>query len=302
MPRSQSAGPPAATPPPDAGVIAWAGEIVILLVAFGSATHTIASFDLEDRVAITAHRGSSHRAPENTLSAITQAIADGADYVEIDVRETADGTVVLLHDSDLRRVAGSDKKIWEVRYEELQMLDVGGWFAPAFEGERIPTLREAIHTARGRVKLNIELKIMPHAQRLPERVVRILHEEHFVPEALVTSYSYEALERVRQLDPAISIGFILFRAIGPVTKLPVDVLSLDARMATLPLIISAQRAGKQVHVWPVNKRSAMSRFIDLGVDNLITDRPDVLAELLRERSQLTDVELLLVKVRHWLWR
>ena len=97
-----------------------------------------------DRVEVTAHRGSSSSAPENTLSAIRQAIADQADYAEIDVQETLDGVIVVLHDSDLMRVTGKKLNIWETTFAKARKLDAGSWFSPEFAGEKIPTLEEAI--------------------------------------------------------------------------------------------------------------------------------------------------------------
>jgi len=126
------------------------------------------SGDLEDRVTIVAHRGSSKAAPENTLAAIERAIEDGAHYAEIDVQETADGVVVVLHDTDLKRLTGLDKKIWEATYDEIRELDVGSWFSPEFAGERIPTLLETFEFADRRIPLIIELKLNGHEQNLVE--------------------------------------------------------------------------------------------------------------------------------------
>jgi glycerophosphoryl diester phosphodiesterase len=85
---------------------------------------------------MTAHRGRSMHAPENSLSAIKRAIADGAEFAEIDVQETADGVVALLRDTDLMRVAGVNKKIWEVTYEEIKTLDAGSCLSPPVSSER----------------------------------------------------------------------------------------------------------------------------------------------------------------------
>src|SRR5262249_22055869 len=93
-------------------------------------------------VRVTAHRGHARAAPENTLSAIRKAIESGADYVEMDVQQTADGVVVLLHDRDLKRVAGVSRRLDELSYDEVRKLDVGSWFDPAFAGERVPTLEQ----------------------------------------------------------------------------------------------------------------------------------------------------------------
>ena len=107
---------------------------------------------------ITAHRGSSKMAPENTMAALEAAMEEMADYSEIDVQTTADGIVVLCHDLNLKRVAGVDRALGSMTYSQLEQLDVGSHFSPEFKGERIPTLREVLEACKGRMKLNIELK------------------------------------------------------------------------------------------------------------------------------------------------
>ncbi|MHC4944964.1 MAG: glycerophosphodiester phosphodiesterase family protein, partial [Planctomycetota bacterium] len=280
---------------------ALGAEVLLLAAALVIAGVVLHGFDLEDKVKITAHRGSATVAPENSLSAILQAIEDGADYAEIDVQETADGEVVLLHDRDLLRVAGLRKNIWEAKYDEIKSLDTGSWFSPEFRDERIPLLREAMDLARGRIKLNIELKLTGHEKRLAERVVEIINEADFTAQCIVTSLDLAILEKVNDLSPEIRRGLIVFESIGRITKLDVDILSVSARNTGFDLINEAHRAGKEVHVWTVNKASDMARFIDLGADNLITDHPARAVELLEDRKSLSYSELLLMKVRHWIW-
>src|SRR5262249_58570925 len=112
-----------------------------------------------DRVAsVTAHRGSSRDAPENTLAAIRKAIEQGADYAEIDIHLTADGVPVLLHDEDLQRLAGVARRPDELTLAELQRIDVGSRFSHAFAGEAGPTPAEVIDSTRGRSRPNIQLK------------------------------------------------------------------------------------------------------------------------------------------------
>ena len=103
----------------------------------------------------------------------------------------------VLHDSDLMRVAGLNKQIWEISYDEIKTLDAGSWFSEEFRGERIPTLAETIETARGRIKLNIELKFNGHEQSLSQRVIRIVREHGFENECIVTTLDYDRLMEVR---------------------------------------------------------------------------------------------------------
>ena len=120
--------------------------VTIGAIAFGSVR-------LEDDVAIMAHRGSSSAAPENTMAAFRQAIADGADWIELDVQETADGEVVVLHDSDFMKLAGNKLKIWDATMDDLKNIDVGSRFAPQFKEERVPTLGEVLDESKGKIRI-----------------------------------------------------------------------------------------------------------------------------------------------------
>ena len=111
-------------------VTPWVVTAMILISVVILGIFLAAGIDKPDRVEVTAHRGSSSRAPENTLSAIRQAIADQADYAEIDVQETLDGVIVVLHDSDLMLVTGKKLNIWETTFAEVRELDAGSWFSP----------------------------------------------------------------------------------------------------------------------------------------------------------------------------
>jgi glycerophosphoryl diester phosphodiesterase len=282
--------------------VLWAAAVLWPLLTTVTSVVMIEQFDMRDHITVTAHRGSSRRAPENTLSAIKQAIADGADYAEIDARSTADGVVVLMHDDDLRRVAGINKRVRDMTYADLKDLDVGLWFSPHFIGEPIPTLAEAIAVARGHIGLNIELKVDRHDQQLVERVVQIVRDTDFVSQCVITSTSYKALQQAKRLHPALTVGHIVAHAVGDIFRLDVDFLSVNARLVTADFMRVAQRRGKAVHVWTVNDPKRMAVFIELGVHNIITSVPDVLVALLAERAALSDVERILLQFRHWLWR
>jgi len=281
---------------------AWGAVILLLAVTAGLTLYIFPQINLVDRALITAHRGSSFSAPENTLSAIERAIEDGAHYAEIDVQTTADGHVVVFHDSDLMRMAGSNRKISEMTLEEIRQFDVGSWFSPDFAGERIPTLGEAISLARDRIRLNIELKVTADVNALADGVVKILHDEDFVDQALVTSLNYNVLVRVHEQDPEIRTGYIVARSIGNIARLDVDALIVESQLATRLQILAVQRKDKELHVWTVNHPVNMVEFIELGVDNILTDRPEVLASILEERAKLTNDEYLLLRIQNALKR
>lgn len=273
---------------------AWFGAIV-----FAAATGVVAwrlahRIAVDEHVLITAHRGSSIAAPENTMAAIELAIEEGADVVEIDVQETADGVVVLAHDKDLNRVFGIDKGIWEVRYDELRDRDSGGWFAPAFRDQRIATLAQVIDAVKGRARLNIELKFNGHERHLAREVVRILRDRAFVDQCIVTSLDYAGLRRAAALEPSLRTGLIVTSSIGDVTTLDVDLLSVSAGAITRDLVARAHARNLEVHVWTVNDVPTMNTMISIGADSIITDVPKRLGDLLRERAALSRPERMLL--------
>jgi len=271
------------------------------LVMIGIVTARIVAglTDTERHVQVTAHRGDSISAPENSRSAIRAAIDAGADYAEIDVQEIGDGSIVVFHDTDLKRITGSPRKLWEVDLEEVRALDAGSWFSEEFRGERIPTLAEVIAVARGRIRLNIELKFHGREKRFVESVLEILRDEKFEAECVISSLHLEGLKEVRRRAPHLAIGFIVFEAVGDLTRLDVEFLSLRAAVATSGLVDRARRAGKTVHVWTINTESEMAFFVDLSVANIITDRPALLRTVLAEREALDDQQKILLALHHW---
>src|SRR5262249_39218262 len=155
------------------------------------------------------------------------------------VHQAADGVVMLLHDRDLKRVAGLSRRLDELSYDEVRRLDVGSWFAPAFTGERVPTLDEALRLCRGRIKLNIELKIFGPDRRLAAEVARLVHELGSESECLITSLDYEALQEVKRQDSQLRTGLIVAHALGNLGPQEVDVLSVRADFLSMELLRAA---------------------------------------------------------------
>lgn len=248
-------------------------------------------------VLVTAHRGHARAAPENTLSAMRKAIESGADYAEMDVQLTADGKVVLLHDRDLKRVAGVSRRLDELSYDEVRRLDVGSWFDPAFSGERVPTLAEVIELCRGKIRLNIELKFFGPDRQLVREVVDIVREQDFESDCLVTSLNYDALLEVRQRDPRLRTGIIVAHALGDINRLEVDALSVRADFLSDALLRSAHGGGKEVHVWTVNEAREMFGLVKRGVDNIITSDPDLAIHVRNEWTSLSGSERLVLASR-----
>jgi glycerophosphoryl diester phosphodiesterase len=256
--------------------------------------------DVTGKVIVTAHKGFSRAAPENSLSAIRRAIEAGADYAEIDVQETADGEVVLLHDNDLMRVAGDPRKIGEISLARARALDIGTKFSPGFAGERIPTLAEVVALARGRIKLQIELKFYGKERRLAEKVARLIEAERFESQCVVSSLTYDGLQRARRCNPRLRTAAIVTVSIGDIDRLDVDALSVNARNLSDRLIRAARVRHKEIYAWTVNEPRQMITLMQRGVSNIVTDAPDVLIRLRDEFAGLSDLERRLLAARHLL--
>ncbi len=278
--------------------IGWliAGVVLIMGIATGAAF--IHGLKINRAIEITGHRGSKVSAPENTLSALRQAIAEGADYAEIDVQTTADGVVVLLHDADLMRVASIRRRLRDINYRELKDIDVGSWFAPEFSSERIPTLQEAIDLARGRIKLNIELKFTWPDPALTQEVANIIRQNGFSGDCVVSSLNFQALTEIKQAFPELITGFIVFKVAGNLLRMEADFLSLNAARAKPRLVRQLHRRGRAVHVWTVNDFNNVISMIEVGVDNIITDSPREVRRYLETWNTLSGGEKIVLMLRN----
>lgn len=255
---------------------------------------TINSVEIEDRVEITAHRAGAARAPENTLAAVRQAIEDGADWVEIDVQESRDGVVVVIHDSDLARVAGVNTRIWEATADELRSHDIGSFFGPDFSAERVPTLAEVLELCQGKVRVNIELKYYGHDVELVPKVVALVEEHDMVDQVVLMSLNAGQVRRAQQMRPDWTVGLLTAVARGDLTRAEADFLAVSAKLATRAFVRQAHARGRHVHAWTINDAAAMSTMISRGVDNLITDRPDLARQVLADRAALEPTERMLI--------
>ncbi len=241
----------------------------IRLLASGS-TPTYASLGT---TLVSAHRGASSEAPENTIPAIEKAIDEGADYVEIDVRLTADGEVVLMHDASTKRTSGRELLVCDSTYEELQQLDVGSYFSEEYADTKIPTLEEAIDTCKGKIMMNIELKTVRNDGVLEEKVAELITDNRMEEQCIVTSFKQKSLVRIKNYNPDIVTGYIYSFGYSNRTDYEaMDVLSIDARYLTSQVVAGAHKKGIVVCAWTVNNSSEMRRMMSIGVDNIITDR------------------------------
>lgn len=251
---------------------------------------------VDNDIAVIAHRGASARAPENTLASIELAIEEGADWVEIDVQETSDGQVAVFHDSDFMKLAGNPLKIWDATTADLQAIDIGSSFSPKFRNERAPLLRDVLELCKSRAKLLIELKYYGQDEQLEQRVLDVVAEHEMESQVKYMSLKLPAVRKLKTLDPQAEAGILMSVAAGDIKSFPAEFWAINALFANRKTIGEAHRNDRLVYVWTVNDPLTMCRMIGRGVDGLITDDPALARSVIRQRSQLSPVERLLLEL------
>jgi glycerophosphoryl diester phosphodiesterase len=293
-------GPDLAVPEEPAPAIRIKTAVAGLLVLFAATVFLsdrwIERLHDEHPAVVIAHRGASAEAPENTMAAVRTAVEAGADWVEVDVQESADGSVMVFHDSDFKRMGGPAQGIWELRDPEIARIDIGSWKSPEFAAERTPFLTDVLAACKGRCGVIIELKYYGHDQRLEERVVDLVEAAGMADQVMIMSLNRQGIRKIRQLRPEWKIGLLSTVALGNVTKLDVDFLGLNARTTSRRLVREAAKRGIKIHVWTVNRPVDMANMLARGVDGLITDDPRLARQVLQERDDATFGEKLLMEL------
>lgn len=235
---------------------------------------------------VTYHRGDCSIAPENTLPAFRSAILKGGDRIELDVQMTSDGVVVVTHDSSLKRCTGRNARVYDVTYAEVEQLDAGRWFSARFAGTRIPTFEEVLQLCQGKIDLNVEIKPNSSTPTLEAETVRLLQEYGFEGHCVITSQNYETLHKVKELAPDIPTGYILALGVGNYYDLPdADFFSVESTFITSGMVNQIHLRGKTVSAWTIDREADARHMMELGVDDLITDAPDMVHQLLSESAE-----------------
>ncbi|MEC9485522.1 MAG: glycerophosphodiester phosphodiesterase family protein [Candidatus Izemoplasma sp.] len=240
---------------------------------------------LFNRPRIIAHRGSSLDAPENTIAAIEQAIDDGADAIEIDVRFTKDNVPILMHDATLGRTTDdpSNRFVEYLRYDEIDHLDAGSWFSDEFAGEPIPTLAQVLTLTRGRINVYIELKAS--VENTPEILTDIIRDTRTEHQVKILSFNGLLLEEIKTVNNDIDTVQLISTFLGNIDVLAnnemIDYYGLSYRLieGNVSVIKTLKQHGKGIFVYTVNDETKLEKMNTLGVDGIITDRPRYVREL-----------------------
>jgi glycerophosphoryl diester phosphodiesterase len=241
-------------------------------------------------VRILGHRGASADAPENTLAAFRLALEQGADGVELDVWRCASGEVVVAHDEDLRRVAGSPLRIPDAPLGALRALDVGAWKGERWRGERVPLLSEVLD-ALPRAFVNVELKSRGRDLALAGAAAGALRRAGAAERVVVSSFDWRLLAAFRLAAPEVPVGLLFerrpawrlrtalaTRALRPAAVHP------DRTLATAARVEAWRARGLGVNVWTVDDPAEATRLARAGATALITNVPGKIRAALAGRG------------------
>jgi len=214
------------------------------------------------------HRGARAYEPENTLGSFKKALELGVDAVELDIRGTKDGEIVVIHDAKVDRTTNGKGSVSELTLEEIKQLVTE-------KGEKIPTLEEALDFLDKKAKILIELK----ENGLEKKVLGLIHEKALEENVIVVSFLEEALRKVRELNDTIETGLIYVRHKNPIKaalQLRANYLLSLYRFTHTSNISKAHENGLKVIVWTINTPEEVSEYAKKGVDGIASDKPDIL--------------------------
>ena len=233
----------------------------------------VATLHLRPRMMIIAHRGASGHAIENSLPAFQKAIDMGADMMELDVWRLKDGTIIVFHDSDLKRLTDTSGKIEDFTLAELNQVMLGGAY-------KIPRLRDVLELADKQIRINVELKGANTADGTYELIQEYIRDHGWKLEDFqISSFNHDELRRMRELSPGIEIAILPNSGIDHAIEVAeeIDAQAINAYLSgalNTENVREMHAAGLKVNAWTVNEKVEMRRLREMGVDGVITNFPD----------------------------
>lgn len=240
---------------------------------------------------VIAHRGASANAPENTLTAFTLAVEQGADAIELDVDLTRDGQLVVMHDATIDRTTNGHGRVTDLTWDEIRRVDAGAWKGTAFKGERVPLLAEVLAAVGQRLLINIEIKDMSVRDHgLEVKIANLIKHFDMLERVMISSFSPFALRRMKQGEPRAACGLLYAPNLPLVLRrawLAPLIPGLNARhphhsQVTPALVKDCHARQQRVNVWTVNEAVIAQAMARAGVDGIIGDDPVLIRQALSE--------------------
>ena len=242
---------------------------------------------LPAQITVTGHRGAAGHAPENTLASIRKALEMGADRIEIDVQQSKDGVVVIMHDKTLKRTTNGKGYVRNKTFAELSALVAPAEFAASFPNEKIPTLEEALILINGKAKFVIEIKDgNAYYPDIEQHIVDLIHQYKAEKWCIVHSFNDAALKKVHELDANIPLHKLFVAGLGrDLAKWDyVQEFSVNEHFATKKMIEKVHKLGKKINVWTVNDKAKMETLVKMGIDGIISNFPDIALQIAKKNE------------------
>ncbi|MGD0979640.1 MAG: glycerophosphodiester phosphodiesterase family protein [Candidatus Bathyarchaeia archaeon] len=222
------------------------------------------------------HRGARAYEPENTLRSYKKALELGVNAVELDVRMTKDGEIVVIHDAEVDRTTNGKGLVSQLTLKEIKQLNTK-------KDEKIPTLEEALDFLDKKVKVLIELK----ETGFEEKILKAVQKKGLEKNVIIVSFLEDALRKVKELNEKVETGLIYAKHKNPVktaSDLKASYLLPLYRFTHTADVQKAHQNGLKVIVWTINKPEEVADYVKKGVDGITSDMPDILAKAVEERS------------------
>ncbi len=236
---------------------------------------------------IFAHRGVSSLYPENTLASFQAAVRLGVDFIELDVRRTKDGALVVIHDETLDRTTDGKGKVADLTIEEIKRYSAGRWFSEKFSGEKIPTVQEVFSlVGRGKTKLWLEIK----ESGLEADPLELIRRYEMADCVVCGSFNLDTVIRLKRFNPALPAALIAssfdLKLTDTLRENGIGIVSLGYPSLDPGLLNRLQEQNFQVLAWTIDDPKEMKRFVEMGVDAIVTDCPQVLKAIKRLKNCL----------------
>jgi glycerophosphoryl diester phosphodiesterase len=254
--------------------------------------HAVLDAMYQGQTLVFGHRGASAYAPMNTIPAFELAAEQGADGIELDVHRSRDGAVVVIHDFTVENAtaANGSAKITDMTLAQIKELDVGEWFDDRFSGTQVPTLDEIFEAVGSRLYINVEIKsVSLKTDGVEQAVADIIARHDMKQRVIVSSFNPLALVRFRQIIPDVPLGYLYAPEMPTLPSQMMVSLTYEAthpyhEMIDEEFVTEAKRNNYRVNTWTVNDPARAIQLSDMGVDLIITDKPDVIREALIARA------------------
>ena len=253
--------------------------LVFSLIFFkiGENAFLLASQTYQTQQAIIGHRGYVEKGVENTIQSLEAAAENGATMVELDVQMTKDQRLVVMHDSNLQRLAGINREVWDMTYDEL----VGLTLSQGDYKSQLPSFEEFVKRAQ-ELDIDLLIELKPHGKEpdnYAQLIVDKLQELGITNRYPVMSLNHEAIDAIESLNSDIRTGYVIPLQFGAFAKNEVDFYVLEAFSYTSDLAKQAHQEGKELYVWTINDEDEIQNFLYQPVDGIITDKLETLKEI-----------------------